>query len=516
MKRFFLFSILLTLITLPSIAQKDAVEKIIAAGTTDNRVMHHLDVLTNRFGGRPVGSNAYDNAAQWVASEFRRWGLEVEMHEAGSVPVGFNRGPWFGRMLGGDEAMTLHFVTPSYTAGTRGLQRGHVLSEPRTQEEFDRMRHALKGAWVLISGRSSGWAIDQSQQADSVRESIIEQNLVNEKINAEIRRRNRENETNDSLLPIIEHPALFLAKMREAGILGIIQSAPVPLTALYDRNLVNDSTMTFDRLPTLPDIKLDEHQYATVKQMVEERRVFELEFDIRNHFRMGPVKYHSVIGKIRGAKHPEEMVIVSGHLDSFDAATGGVDCGSGVSSVIEAARLVALSGAKPRRSIFFIAFAGEEFGLLGAQAWTETYKNSLDKISNIFNRDGGPLAPVAVTVHPSAYDDFVKICEPLKTLRPDYPFEVKKQENVGNRPTRYGGTDATVFAVKGVPAITFEEKDLKGYNFNYREIWHTERDLYTKSIPEYQEHAATVMAITALGVANLDHLLSRQGMYKEE
>jgi len=274
MKRFFLFSILLTLITLPSIAQKDAVEKIIAAGTTDNRVMHHLDVLTNRFGGRPVGSNAYDNAAQWVASEFRRWGLEVEMHEAGSVPVGFNRGPWFGRMLGGDEAMTLHFVTPSYTAGTRGLQRGHVLSEPRTQEEFDRMRHALKGAWVLISGRSSGWAIDQSQQADSVRESIIEQNLVNEKINAEIRRRNRENETNDSLLPIIEHPALFLAKMREAGILGIIQSAPVPLTALYDRNLVNDSTMTFDRLPTLPDIKLDEHQYATVKQMVEERRGF--------------------------------------------------------------------------------------------------------------------------------------------------------------------------------------------------------------------------------------------------
>ena len=63
-------------------------------------------------------------------------------------------------------------------------------------------------------------------------------------------------------------------------------------------------------------------------------------------------------------------------------------------------------------------------------------------------------------------------------------------------------------------AIAFNEKDIKGYNFNYGEIWHTERDTYSKSIPEYQEHAATVMAIVTLGVANLEHLLSREGLYK--
>lgn len=74
--------------------------------------------------------------------------------------------------------------------------------------------------------------------------------------------------------------------------------------------------------------------------------------------------------------------------------------------------------------------------------------------------------------------------------------------------------DASVFAVEAVPAIAFNEKDIKGYNFNYGEIWHTERDTYSKSIPEYQEHAATVMAIVTLGVANLEHLLSREGLYK--
>ncbi|MBR5298370.1 MAG: peptidase M28, partial [Parabacteroides sp.] len=63
-------------------------------------------------------------------------------------------------------------------------------------------------------------------------------------------------------------------------------------------------------------------------------------------------------------------------------------------------------------------------------------------------------------------------------------------------------------------AISFKEVDFKGYNFDYNEIWHTERDTYTKSIPEYQEQAATIMAITTLGVANLDHLLSREGLYE--
>ncbi|MDR1814889.1 MAG: Zn-dependent exopeptidase M28 [Tannerella sp.] len=495
-------------------SQESAIRKIVEMGNSDNQVMRHLDVLTNRFGGRPVGSDAYSNAAEWLAGEYRRWGLEVEMHEAGSVPVGFNRGAWFGRMLGGDVAMNLHFVTPSYTSGTKGLQRGHVVHEPKSREEFNRMKQALKGAWVLIGGKSSGWAIDRSASGFARRDSIVAVNDAKEQRNAALRSRNRGTDLKDSLETLYEEPALYLNEMMTAGILGTIQAAPVPLVALYDYNLVRDSLLTFDRLPELPDIKLDIHQYDVISQMVTERRVFELEFDIRNHFKPGPVKYYTVIGKLKGYKYPDEYVIMSGHLDSFDAATGGVDCGSGLSSVIEAARMIALSGAKPKRSMLFIAFAAEEFGLLGAKAWVRDNKRLLGKISNVFNRDGGPLAPVKLNVHPSAYKDFVEICKPVKNIGRSFPFEVTEIKEVRNRPQRTGGTDATVFAVEGVPTITFQEEDVNGYNFSYGEIWHSERDLYTKSIPEYQEYAATVMAITALGVANLDHLLSREGMYK--
>ena len=124
----------------PGLAQSSKIaQKIIEIGTMDNQTMEHLDILCNRFGGRLVGSDAYENAAEWCSAQFKKWGMEVELDEAGEVPVGFNRGPWFGRMLG-DNSMQLHFATPSYTAGTKGVQRGHVLPEPKTQAEFDRMK----------------------------------------------------------------------------------------------------------------------------------------------------------------------------------------------------------------------------------------------------------------------------------------------------------------------------------------------------------------------------------------
>jgi len=69
--------------------------------------------------------------------------------------------------------------------------------------------------------------------------------------------------------------------------------------------------------------------------------------------------------------------------------------------------------------------------------------------------------------------------------------------------------------MNGVPTISFGTSDPKGYDFDYREIWHTERDLYNKSIPEYQEHTAVVTAVVVYGLANLDHLLSREGYFLE-
>ena len=453
-------------------AQDKTVKKIIETGTADNRTMVHADWLSNRIGGRIVGSPALTHAEAWVKEQFESWGLEVMVQEAGEINVGFNRGPWYGRMLS-EDGMPLHFGTPAYTSGTKGKQAGAVFVEPRSQREFDRMKGALKGSWVLLDVESNGMAFDWREESDT----------------------------------------LFYRDMVEAGIAGFIRSAKVPLRVMYDRAHCYDLTM--ETLPSVCDIILDEAQFKVIKEKALRKDIFQLEFDIRNHFYRGPVKYHNIIGVLRGSKYPDEYVMAGGHLDSYDTAGGAVDDGNGASVTMEAARLLAVSGARPKRTILFCIWTAEEFGLLGSKYFVENKTVPLDKISNYINRDGGPLCATSVTVTPAMYDDYVKVCKPLEEMNPEFPFTVNKREGEPMpRPTRAGGSDHAYFAMNGVPTVSFRETDPKGYNFEYGEIWHTERDIYNKLIPEYMEHSAVVTAVVLYGLSNLDHLLSRDGLYK--
>ena len=179
---FSLFAVILMAIQVP--AQDKVVRDVIEKGRNDNRTMEHADFLSNRIGGRVIGSQALVEAEKWAAEQFRSWGLEVMMQEVGEINVGFERGPWSGRMLG-EDGMILHFGTPSYTAGTKGPQKGHVVLEPKSQRQFDRMKGTLKGAWVLLEKKSSGWPVDVQVQSDTT----------------------------------------FYKEMIEAGVLGFIQSA---------------------------------------------------------------------------------------------------------------------------------------------------------------------------------------------------------------------------------------------------------------------------------------------------
>ena len=517
-QQFILFAttVLFTLNTSNIFCQNTTVvDKIIEIGTTDNRTMEHLDVLVNRIGGRLIGSDGYNSAMVWTTALFEKWGLEVEIQEVGEIPVGFNRGPWFGKMLDYD-GMTLHFATPSYTAGTKGVQRGHVVFEPKTQREFDSMKGKLNGAWVLITGTNSGWAIDCSENANRRRRRMIEENERSRRFNDSVSRVNRENPNNAqiALREIRDEPALFYKEMIDAGILGIIQSSSVPIRALYSRNVWEMDF--FENLPKVPDIKLSQEQYDIISKKVTERRYFLLEFDIRNHFRPGPIKHHNVFGIIRGTEFPDEYVLTGGHLDAFDVATGAVDCGTGVAPNLEAARLIMAAGGKPRRTIMFCLWSGEEFGLLGSKFWVEQNEEKWSKISNYFNRDSGPTLANAITVPPAMYEDFKIATAQLNDINLEFPFTLRQRRGEPPpRPTRPASSDHAYFMMNGIPALMFEVNDPKGYDFNYNEIWHTERDTYNMSIPEYMEHSAVVTAIVIYNLAMQDSLLSREGLWRD-
>ncbi|MCF0160459.1 MAG: M20/M25/M40 family metallo-hydrolase, partial [Bacteroidaceae bacterium] len=462
-----------------------------------------------------LGSDAYENAAEWLIWEFKKLGIEAHLEEAGEVPVGFNRGPWFGRMVG-PESMNLHFVTPSCTSGTAGLVRGHVVIEPNSEAELNRIKGKVKGAWVLVGGKNSGWPIYLNAKEDSVRAKIKAENALieeeNQKMMAEARAKG-ERLDQSKMKPTKSHPGLYAHELLELGALGFIQAGDLPLRALYDRPMMADMTVTFDKLPKHADIKLDAAQYDIIYKKVKNFEDVQLEFDIRNHFKLGPIKFYNVVATIPGTKYPYEKVIISGHLDAFDSATGAVDCGTGISAMLGAAHLIAKSGVKPKRTIQFVGFAGEEFGLWGAQAYCKTHAKELDKIVNLFNRDGGPTACTGINVPEAWYDDMVKICAPIKNLW-DFEFTVTKTAP-RRKVTAMGGTDASVFGMKGVPCVELRNEDYKGYGFNYQEIWHTENDYLNKSFQDYMEQAAAATAVVASGIATLDKALPREGVYEK-
>ena len=100
----------------------------------------------------------------------------------------------------------------------------------------------------------------------------------------------------------------------------------------------------------------------------------------------------------------------------------------------------------------------------------------------------------------------------MNSINPEFPFEIMERQS-RPIPKRASGTDTGPYAVKGVPTMGVESGYPRGDNFSYGEIWHTERDTYNKMIPDYQKHSSVVTAILAYGIANLDHLLSREGYY---
>ncbi|HMP81029.1 MAG TPA: hypothetical protein PKD54_16350, partial [Pirellulaceae bacterium] len=132
-----------------SAADFETMLRIIDEGKHRNQTLVHLTYLCEQIGPRLTASSRAERANRWVAQQFESWGLQnVHLHEWGTFPVRFDRGPSSGKMVEPEER-TLTFTAPSWSAGTEGPLRGPVLREPKTEEELEVMADQLEGAWIL-------------------------------------------------------------------------------------------------------------------------------------------------------------------------------------------------------------------------------------------------------------------------------------------------------------------------------------------------------------------------------
>jgi Zn-dependent M28 family amino/carboxypeptidase len=132
---------------------------------------------------------------------------------------------------------------------------------------------------------------------------------------------------------------------------------------------------------------------------------------VRNTFDATPYAERNVVADLPGSAPGDEVVLIGAHFDSWDPAQGANDDGSGVAAVLEAARVLKSLGVKPRRTIRFAFFSGEEEACLGSRAYVVGHEKELDRLRAVLIMDSGAQAPRGVAVHGRA-----DLVEPMKKL----------------------------------------------------------------------------------------------------
>jgi hypothetical protein len=224
-----------------------------------------------------------------------------------------------------------------------------------------------------------------------------------------------------------------------------------------------------------------------------------VELEVTNKFIPGPITVYNTVGEIKGSEKPDEFVILGAHLDSWDLAQGATDNGTGSMIVLETARVLAKSGVRPKRTIRFVLFTGEEEGLFGSKAYVDRHKDELPKISMCLVHDtgAGPVTSIGL--------------QGRQTLKPLFEKELESLKEVGINEislARQGGTDHLSFESKGVPGFACLQ-DMTEYRFTH----HTQTDTVDKVQDKVHEgnliQGAQIMAVAAMRVANLPNLLPR-------
>lgn len=259
------------------------------------------------------------------------------------------------------------------------------------------------------------------------------------------------------------------------------------------------------------NVRQSDFDYLTARTMEGVDLI--VEFDLQNTLVAGPFPVYNVIAEIPGTELPEEVVIISAHMDSWDGpgSMGTTDNGTGTSVTIEAARILAAVGAKPKRTIRFALWGGEEQGLLGSRAYIESLSDEEKaRISAAFVDDGGTNYEGGLPAADYMVDYLAAATAPVNGVfysETDGEFLDVNIRPTGDKIDTHGGSDHAAFNRVGVPGFFWDEVGRAEYGYG----WHTQNDTLDLAIEEYLVQSATNAAITAYNLANAPTLLPREG-----
>lgn len=248
----------------------------------------------------------------------------------------------------------------------------------------------------------------------------------------------------------------------------------------------------------IPTLYVAHEHYALLHRLASrpEPNKVRMELEVTNKMVPGPVAVYNTVGEITGSEKPDEIVVVGAHLDSWDLAQGTTDNGTGSAIVLEVARILSQSGVKPKRTIRFVLFSGEEQGLHGSRDYVQKHKDEMAKHSMAIVHDTGTGKVIGIGLQ--RRDAVKKIFEQ----------EMGSLKDLGVTTIDTGsmsGTDHQSFESAGVPGFAMRQ-DMAEYRFTH----HTQSDTLDKAQEANLVQGAQVMAVVAMRVANLPALLPRE------
>jgi len=481
-------------------------------GFNHSEIASLAEYLSDQIGGRMTNSPAMRRAERWTQERFGAWGLK-NVHTEG---FDFGRGWWI-------EAAHVRMVTPrplelkaipvAWTPPTQGVLSASIVVAPMSAEkDFAEWKGKLSNKIVLAS-----WPAPQGDdyQAPFRRYS-----------NEDIQRMDRYQQP--SFNPEDRKRRIERYRFREQLDEFLAQEGALALVTMSrtEGRLVHGEGNGFrvGHTPKLPALELAAEDYRKLARLAKVGEV-KLEIENRVHFEDADHNAYNVLAEIPGTEPSAGYVMAGAHLDSWVAGDGAADNGAGSIMIMEAARILAKVGVKPRRTIRFVLWAGEEEGLLGSVAYVEKHlaqrpaptDPTLKDLPTYFTEDNFPVHTLPGFDELDAYFNIDNGSGKVRGIYTEgnlgvvstfhewlAPFASMGASAVVAEPT--GGTDHVYLSRLGLPAFQFIQDPL---DYDSR-VHHTDLDTYDHLRIEDMKQASVVLASILVDAADAEKTLPRK------
>lgn len=431
-----------------SVRYKAAADRIITTSLADSFAYNRLAKLTDTFGHRLSGSESLERAIDWILAEMKADGLQNVHGEKVMVPH------W---VRGRESAMLLS--PRKYDLHMIGL--GRSVATPQA---------GITAPVVVVNSYA-----DLAAHSVEVKGKIVLFNVPFTSYGQTVRYRSAGADSASRLGAV----AMLLRSVSS-------ESLQNPHTGAMNY----DSTGAIRKIPAAA-ISVEDALMLSRMTGRGEKVVVTLKMEART---LPDAPSRNVVAELVGSEKPDEVVVLGGHIDSWDIGQGAMDDGGGAVAAWEAVRLIKRLGIKPKRTLRIVLWTNEENGLRGGNGYRDAHRSELNKHMLAMESDGGVFKPLGFGA--STTPEGMAMAKDMASLL----------ARIGATAITEGGADADNGPIVelGVPGFSLNVEGSKYFWYH-----HSAADMMDKLDPKEVAECVAAMAVMSFVVADMPETLPR-------